>query len=130
MQRSEYNLSMLTRLSEMGIHLSVDDFGTGYSSLAYLQRFPVHSLKIDQSFVRDIGKDQNDTALVTAIIAMAASLHLGVIAEGVETLQQAQFLMAHGCHTAQGFYYSRAVQADAFTELIGDQFECKSRLHR
>ncbi|MDQ1921403.1 bifunctional diguanylate cyclase/phosphodiesterase [Massilia pseudoviolaceinigra] len=122
MQRSEYNLAMLTRLSDMGIELSVDDFGTGYSSLAYLQRFPVHSLKIDQSFVRDIGTDRNDTALVTAIIAMAGSLQLGVIAEGVETLQQAQFLMTHGCHAAQGFYYSKAVRADAFSELIEDQF--------
>ncbi|MDM5176313.1 EAL domain-containing protein [Massilia sp. DJPM01] len=130
MQRSDYNLAMLTRLSDMGIQLSVDDFGTGYSSLAYLQRFPVHSLKIDQSFVRDIGKDQNDTALVTAIIAMAASLHLGVIAEGVETVQQTQFLMAHGCRAAQGFYYSKAVRADAFYALIGDTFERQTRQRR
>ncbi|PHV08205.1 GGDEF domain-containing protein [Janthinobacterium sp. BJB412] len=119
LRRSEYNLATLTRLSEMGIQLSVDDFGTGYSSLAYLQRFPVHALKIDQSFVRDIGKDPNDTALVTAIIAMAASLQLGVIAEGVETLQQVEFLMAHGCHEAQGFYYSKAVPAEAFMDLYG-----------
>jgi EAL domain-containing protein (putative c-di-GMP-specific phosphodiesterase class I) len=79
----------------------------------------VHALKIDQSFVRDIGDDKNDTALVTAIIAMAASLQLDVIAEGVETPQQAEFLMAHGCHEAQGFYYSKAVPADAFAELFG-----------
>ncbi|WP_167083945.1 bifunctional diguanylate cyclase/phosphodiesterase [Massilia frigida] len=124
MQRSEYNLAMLNQLSDMGIQLSVDDFGTGYSSLAYLQRFPVHSLKIDQSFVRDIGTDQNDTALVTAIIAMAASLQLEVIAEGVETLPQAEFLMAHGCAAAQGFYYSKAVRADAFSALFGDTFAC------
>ena len=119
MQRSEYNLATLNRLSDMGIKMSVDDFGTGYSSLAYLQRFQVHALKIDQSFVRDIGDDKNDTALVTAIIAMAASLQLDVIAEGVETPQQAEFLMAHGCHEAQGFYYSKAVPADAFAELFG-----------
>ncbi|HEX9174151.1 MAG TPA: EAL domain-containing protein [Telluria sp.] len=120
-QRSEYNLATLTQLSEMGVQLSVDDFGTGYSSLSYLQRFPVHALKIDQSFVRDIGKDPTDTALVTAIIAMAASLQLEVIAEGVETLQQARFLMAHGCHQAQGFYYSKAVPAEAFSALIGSK---------
>ena len=118
LQRSEFNLATLTRLSEMGIQLTVDDFGTGYSSLSYLQRFPVHALKIDQSFVHEIGKDPHGTALVTAIIAMAASLQLEVIAEGVETLQQAQFLMAHGCHEAQGFYYSKAVPADAFLELF------------
>ena len=118
LERSEVNLATLTELSKMGIRLSVDDFGTGYSSLAYLQRFPVHTLKIDQSFVRDIGTDPNDTALVTAILAMAASLHLKVIAEGVETSQQAQFLMAHGCHEAQGFYYSKAVSADALAELF------------
>ena len=120
-QRSEYNLATLTQLSAMGVQLSVDDFGTGYSSLSYLQRFPVHALKIDQSFVRDIGKDPTDTALVTAIIAMAASLQLEVIAEGVETLQQARFLMAHGCHQAQGFYYSKAVPAEAFSALIGSK---------
>lgn len=118
LQRSEFNLSTLTTLRDMGIQLSVDDFGTGYSSLAYLQRFPVHALKIDQSFVRDIGTDPNDTALITAIIAMANSLHLKVIAEGVETRQQSKFLLAHGCVAAQGFYYSEAVPARAFAELL------------
>jgi len=117
LQRSEFNLATLTQLTDLGIKLTVDDFGTGYSSLVYLQRFPVHALKIDQSFVRDIGKDPNDMALVTAIIAMATSLQLEVIAEGVETPQQAQLLMANGCHEAQGFYYSKAVPADAFLEL-------------
>ena len=118
MQPSESNLASLTRLSDMGIQLSVDDFGTGYSSLAYLQRFPVHALKIDQSFVRDIGEDPKDTALVSAIIAMAASLQLDVIAEGVETQQQAQFLLARGCREAQGFYYGKAVPADAFSDAL------------
>lgn len=118
MQPSEFNLATLTKLSDMGIRLSVDDFGTGYSSLAYLQRFPVHGLKIDQSFVRDIGEDPKDTALVAAIIAMASSLQLEVIAEGVENQHQAQFLLAQGCLEAQGFYYGKAVAADAFSEVI------------
>jgi diguanylate cyclase (GGDEF)-like protein/PAS domain S-box-containing protein len=118
LQRSEINLSTLTTLRDMGVILSVDDFGTGYSSLAYLQRFPVHALKIDQSFIRDIGTDRNHTALITAIIAMARSLQLGVMAEGVETREQASFLLAHGCHFAQGFYYSRAVPAQVFADLL------------
>ena len=121
MQRSDDNLATLTQLSKMGIQLSLDDFGTGYSSLAYLQRFPVNALKIDQSFVRDIGTDANNTALVTAIIAMANSLHLHVIAEGVETRQQSEFLMAQGCTAAQGFYYSHAVPAEMLSALLDRQ---------
>jgi diguanylate cyclase (GGDEF)-like protein len=118
MQRSDSTLATLGKLREMGVQLSVDDFGTGYSSLAYLQRFPVSALKIDQSFVRDIGTDSNQRALITAIIAMAASLHLTVMAEGVETPEQVSFLLAHGCHCAQGFYYSAAVPAPEFTRLL------------
>jgi diguanylate cyclase (GGDEF)-like protein/PAS domain S-box-containing protein len=123
MQRSEDNVATLKRLSNMGIKLSVDDFGTGYSSLAYLQRFPVDALKIDRSFVSGIGEDSNDTALVTAIISMAHSLHLKVLAEGVETSEQVAFLQAHGCLSAQGFYYSEAVAAEEFTALLGKQFD-------
>ena len=121
LQRSEDNIAKLRELGNMGIQLSVDDFGTGYSSLAYLQRFPVHALKIDQSFVRGIGCNPGATALVTAIIAMAQSLHLKVLAEGVETPQQADFLKAHGCLAAQGYYYSKAVAADTLSGLLHDQ---------
>jgi diguanylate cyclase (GGDEF)-like protein len=118
MHRSKDNIAALEQLNAMGVQLSVDDFGTGYSSLAYLQRFPVHALKIDQSFVRGIGTDSNDTALVKAVIAMAASLNLKVMAEGVETAHQAKFLQSHGCPVAQGFYYSKAVSAQAFSGLL------------
>jgi diguanylate cyclase (GGDEF)-like protein/PAS domain S-box-containing protein len=121
MQRTEDNVETLTRLSNMGIKLSIDDFGTGYSSLAYLQRFPVDALKIDRSFVDGIGQDSNDTALVTAIISMAHSLHLKVLAEGVETPEQIEFLQNHGCPSGQGYYYSRPLPADAFTELLQRQ---------
>lgn len=120
LQRSEDNVAALNQLSSMGMQLSVDDFGTGYSSLAYLQRFPVHAIKIDQSFVRGIGRDSNHTALVAAIIAMANSLELKVLAEGVETSQQRTFLMAHGCPAAQGFYYSEAVPAEEFIKILGN----------
>ncbi|RJF97417.1 EAL domain-containing protein [Noviherbaspirillum saxi] len=121
MHRTEDNVETLTQLSHMGIKLSIDDFGTGYSSLAYLQRFPVNALKIDRSFVSGIGQDSSDTALVAAIISMANSLHLQVLAEGVETLEQIDFLQSHGCPSAQGYYYSKPVSADAFTELLQRQ---------
>jgi EAL domain-containing protein (putative c-di-GMP-specific phosphodiesterase class I) len=121
LQRNEDNLAALHRLSDMGIQLSVDDFGTGYSSLAYLQRFPVDALKIDQSFVREINRDHNATALVAAIISMAHSLELKVLAEGVETAEQVGFLQSHGCMSAQGFFYSEAVSADAFEVLLHRQ---------
>jgi diguanylate cyclase (GGDEF)-like protein/PAS domain S-box-containing protein len=118
LQGNEDNIAVLHGLCDLGISLSMDDFGTGYSSLSYLQRFPIHKLKIDQSFVRGIGHDENDSALVAAIIAMAHGLHLNVLSEGVETAQQVTFLLAHGCFAAQGFYYSRAVPAEAFTDLL------------
>jgi len=121
LQRSEDNIATLRHLSEMGIQLSLDDFGTGYSSLAYLQRFPVHALKIDRTFINGIGRNPSDTALVAAIIAMAQGLQLQVLAEGVETAEQIDFLLAHGCVLAQGYYYSQAVTADAFADLLRGQ---------
>jgi diguanylate cyclase (GGDEF)-like protein/PAS domain S-box-containing protein len=118
MMQSAENLSILQQLAAMGIHMAIDDFGVGYSSLAYLQRFPIDTLKIDRSFVSGIGHDKNDTALVTAIIAMAQSLQLTVVGEGVESADQAAFLKAHGCRAGQGFYFGEPVSADAFDELL------------
>jgi diguanylate cyclase (GGDEF)-like protein/PAS domain S-box-containing protein len=118
MQPSEENLTPLNRLSEMGIQLSVDDFGTGYSSLSYLKRFPINTLKIDQSFVRGIDRDHDDMTIVAAIIAMAQSLRLKVIAEGVETAAQGSFLREHGCLLAQGYYYSKPMPADMLSEVL------------
>ncbi len=119
MAQSLENLAVLEQLAAPGVRLAVDDFGTGYSSLAYLQRFPIHTLKVDQSFVGGIEKNENDAAIVTAIIAMAHSLRLKVVAEGVETLRQAEFLKRHGCLAAQGFYYSKPVPAHIFGQLLG-----------
>jgi diguanylate cyclase (GGDEF)-like protein/PAS domain S-box-containing protein len=108
----------LEELARMGIRLAVDDFGTRYSSFAYLQRFPVRVLKIGRSFVSGIEGDANATAIVTAIIAMAESLGLDVVAEGVESAAQADFLRTHGCRVAQGFYFGPPVPADVFAERL------------
>jgi len=107
----EVAFSMLEQLHARGLKLSIDDFGTGYSSLSYLKRIHIDKLKIDQSFVRDLGKDLEDEALVEAIIGMAQSLKLKTIAEGVETMEQLEYLRAHGCNEVQGYYYSRPLPA-------------------
>jgi len=101
------------RIKALGVKISVDDFGTGYSSLSYLKRFPVDVIKIDQSFVRDMNTDTDDSAIVRAIISMGRSLRLQVIAEGVETLQQADLLRELECDAMQGYYFSRPVPAPA-----------------
>jgi len=118
MRPSEENLFIMRELALMGVKLSVDDFGTGYSSLAYLQRFPIHALKKDKSFVTGIKLEPNDAAIVAAILALAQSLRLKVVAEGVENSEQATFLKAHGCYAAQGFYYSEPVAAEKLGELL------------
>jgi diguanylate cyclase (GGDEF)-like protein len=119
MHHAEETVVILNRLDEMGVHLAIDDFGTGYSSLSYLKRFPIHSLKIDRSFVRDISSDPDDAAIVTAIVAMAGSLGLSVTAEGVETEEQASFLRSLACHQAQGYHFGRPVSAADFAARLG-----------
>jgi len=118
MLQSPENLLLIEELARLGVRLAVDDFGTRSSSLAYLQRFPIDTLKIDQSFVGGIGQDRNDTAIVTAMIAMAHSLRLTVVAEGVETAEQAAFLRERGCEAAQGYFYGRAMPAESLAEVL------------
>ena len=102
----------------MGIGIALDDFGTGFSSLSYLKRFPVDTLKIDQSFVRDVLIDPDDAAITEAIISIAEKLRLRVVAEGVETEPQRDFLRARGCTEMQGYLFSPAVTADEFPRIL------------
>ena len=121
MNNTDSTVAVLERLHQLGLGLSIDDFGTGYSSLAYLKRFQVQSLKIDQSFVRNLTTDADDAAIVTAVVAMAKSLKLKVIAEGVETREQLAFLARLRCDEYQGYYLSKPVPADSFIKFL-EQF--------
>jgi EAL domain-containing protein (putative c-di-GMP-specific phosphodiesterase class I) len=107
MQKHTKIIEKLEQLSKMGISISIDDFGIGYSSLAYLKRLPIQKLKIDHSFISNIPQDINDSYIVKAIIALASSLNIDIIAEGVETIQQKEFLEENGCNRIQGFYYAK-----------------------
>jgi diguanylate cyclase (GGDEF)-like protein/PAS domain S-box-containing protein len=119
MQDSSSTAVVLVALKNMGVHLALDDFGTGFSSLSYLRRFPIDTLKIDHSFVRDVTTDADDASIVSAVISMGKSLHMRVVAEGVETRAQLEFLREHNCPFGQGYYFSRPLIAGDFEELIG-----------
>ena len=121
MKNPEQTLKTLTDLKAMGIKIAIDDFGTGYSSLSYLKRFPIDTLKIDRSFVMDMPEDQNDAEIVKTIIALARSLDLSVIAEGVEKESQAQYLIESGCEKMQGYLFSPPVPAHEFLKLFNKQ---------
>jgi EAL domain-containing protein (putative c-di-GMP-specific phosphodiesterase class I) len=118
MKHAASTTSILNTLRSGGVHLAVDDFGTGYSSLSYLTKFPVDSLKIDQSFVRQIGISASGMSLVTAMIRIGQSLNLRVVAEGIETQEQLAFLQSHECDEGQGYYFSRPLTAPQFIKLF------------
>ena len=118
LQDETRTLVALNVLKEAGISLSIDDFGTGYSSLSYLKRFPIDTIKIDRSFVKDLHKEADDAAICAAILAMAQQLGLNVVAEGVETMQQLEFLRSHGCNHIQGFIFSKALSATEFYAML------------
>ncbi len=118
MQRAEQSVATLQELHDIGLTLSIDDFGTGYSSLSYLKRFPVHKLKVDQSFVRDLDQNADDAAIVRAVIALAKNLNLKTVAEGVETEQQLIFLIGLQCDEYQGYYFSKPLPAAEYRRLV------------
>jgi len=121
MQDPENMIKVLDLVKKVGIRLALDDFGTGHSSLSYLQRFSFDKIKIDRSFINDVSKSPDAAAIAKTIGAMAKSLHLEIIAEGVETQQQIDFLIECGCDQAQGFFYSQAVNAAQFELLLEQQ---------
>ncbi|KQV80666.1 motility regulator [Massilia sp. Root351] len=114
-------VAALGRLKDIGVAISLDDFGTGYSSLAYLKRFPIDVLKIDKSFVDDVTTKASDAAIALSVISLAHNLNMRVIAEGVETREQVEFLAAHGCDEMQGYYFSRPLAAGAYTALLREK---------
>ena len=124
MHNSDDAIRMMGELSEMEVKLAIDDFGTGYSSLSYMQQFPIDKLKIDQSFVRNIGLSQkhNNKEIVVSIITLGHSMNLRVIAEGVETIEQLEYLKAHNCDEVQGYYYGYPVSPEEFTEFFNREF--------
>jgi len=118
MKSSEHAVAILGALHARGVTLAIDDFGTGYSSLSYLRRFPIDVLKIDQSFIRQISREGDDSAIVTAVIGLAKTLKLSVVAEGVETVEELDFLRAQRCDEVQGYYFSQPVPAPVFEQLL------------
>jgi len=123
MRNAESTAYALKELKAIGVRLAVDDFGTGYSSLSYLTRFPIDSLKLDQSFIQDIVTGSDDAIVVSAVISMGKGLRHRVIAEGIETLEQLAFLQANGCDEGQGYYFSRPISAQQFASLL--EMQCQ-----
>jgi diguanylate cyclase (GGDEF)-like protein/PAS domain S-box-containing protein len=121
MSQAKETISILHKMKAAGFRLAVDDFGTGYSSLSYLKRFPIDTLKIDRSFVRDIPGDADDTGIVQAILSMAHTLKLSVVAEGVETSEQLEFLRSLGCDEVQGYYFARPMDSEALAKLLRER---------
>lgn len=115
---AESSISVLEALKALGVLLAIDDFGTGYSSLSYLKRFPIHTLKIDQSFVRNLATNNNDATIVSAVIGIGINLKQRVIAEGVETQVQLAFLQTKFCDAGQGHLFSHPLAADEFAHLL------------
>jgi EAL domain-containing protein (putative c-di-GMP-specific phosphodiesterase class I) len=111
-------ISILAKIKSMGVRLAIDDFGTGYASLAQIKRFPVDTLNVDRSFIRHLPQDTDDKAITEAIIALGKALSLTVVAEGVETVEQMNFLKEHSCDEMQGYYFSKPIIPEQFADLL------------
>ena len=129
MEKSDYTLGQLQELRKRGFRLSLDDFGTGYSSLSYLHRFPIDTLKIDRSFVQTMEPDSSSFEIVRTIVSLAQTLHLRVVAEGVETVQQAEALKTLGCDMVQGYFFARPLDANAATQYLIQECQNEIELH-
>jgi EAL domain-containing protein (putative c-di-GMP-specific phosphodiesterase class I) len=117
-QNADAAKQTLDQVSALGVHISIDDFGTGYSSLSYLQRFPIDTLKIDRSFVQHLPHNSDNNAIATAIVTLAHALQMTVVAEGVETADQLDYLASIGCESMQGYYFSKPIPAEQFMALV------------
>jgi EAL domain-containing protein (putative c-di-GMP-specific phosphodiesterase class I) len=118
MHNPAHIIAVLTNIKKMGVRLAIDDFGTGYSSLAQIKHFPIDTLKVDRSFIRNLPQDSENRSITEAIIAMGKTLSLTVVAEGVETQDQWDFLRDHICDEMQGFYFSKPIAPDQFADLL------------
>jgi diguanylate cyclase len=118
LEGSDHNVRILDQLHELGVRIALDDFGTGYSSLSYMQRFPIDTLKIDRSFMHDVDSGSGNASIVQAVISLGKSLHMRVVAEGVETGEQLQFLQEHACPEGQGYFLARPTIARNITRLL------------
>ena len=122
----EDNIERLQQLKNMGVTIAVDDFGTGYSSLSYLKKFPIDTLKIDRSFIMDVDQSENDAAIVKAIMLLAETMQLNVVAEGIETLEQLRVLDSYGCKYIQGYFFSRPLPVREFVDFVTEDFKEKA----
>jgi EAL domain-containing protein (putative c-di-GMP-specific phosphodiesterase class I) len=118
MQNPARLIALLTDIKKLGVRLAIDDFGTGYSSLAQIKNFPIDTLKVDRSFIRNLSQDSENQAITQAIITMGKNLSLTVVAEGVETQEQKDFLRDHVCDEMQGFHFSKPIAPDQFADLL------------
>ena len=127
MCEAEKTVKIMNALSSMGIQISIDDFGTGYSSLSYLKQFPIHTLKMDKSFIDHVTDDEEDASFARMVIGIAKSMNLDLIAEGVESESQLQFLKDEGCRLIQGFYFSKPLSAEKARDYLQEHYLPESK---